>query len=121
MISTAEYNAIQAKAMSEETLLKMILKAARFYGWRTAHFRPGLTQRGTWRTAVQGDGKGFPDCVLVRAGRLIFAELKSANGKLTNEQKQWLDDLSVVYKYGFGVEVYIWRPSDYDKVLEILK
>lgn len=50
---------------------------------------------------------GFPDLVLVRRPRLIFAELKTETGKVTREQGDWLDDLE-----GCVAECHIWRPSE---------
>ena len=47
---------------------------------------------------------GFPDEVLVRAGGLVFAELKSEKGKLSDEQRAWPEALRAVA----GVEVYEW-------------
>src|SRR4030095_7136207 len=71
-----------------------VIDAARIAGWRVAHFRPARTAKG-WRTAVQGDGKGFPDSVLVHAGagRVWFVELKLDGAKPTLEQQQWGESL----------------------------
>ena len=82
----------------------------------TAHFRPAMSKRGRWITAVQGDGAGFPDLVLVRAPRVIFAELKSAKGKLSGDQEAWLLALA-----GTPIESYVWRPAQIDEVERILK
>lgn len=66
---------------------------------------------------------GYPDvclvkgCSLTSPGRLIFAELKSAQGKLTKEQALWLDLLRHSVP---GVEVYVWRPSDWPTMCTIL-
>lgn len=59
---------------------------------------------------------GFPDLVLVRAPRVIFAELKSAKGPPTRKQRVWLEEL------GFcpGVERYLWRPCDWEEVAQKL-
>lgn len=84
-------------------------------GWQTAHFRPAMLKDGTWRTAGQGDAKGFPDLVLVKPPRLIFSECKTDVGKLTEEQLGWLDVLSQCH-----TEVYLWRPEDLDEIKEIL-
>lgn len=68
-----------------------ILGAAKVTGWRTAHFRPGRTAHG-WRTAVEGDGKGFPDLLLVHpdAGFIWFVELKRDDNKgLDPAQAEW--------------------------------
>jgi hypothetical protein len=61
-----------------------------------------------WRTPVAYDGAGYPDLTLVRAPRLLFAELKSSTGTLTATRADWLDRLRLLP----NVEVYIWRPSD---------
>jgi hypothetical protein len=61
---------------------------------------------------------GFPDLVLTRPadGRLIFAELKASGGTLTDAQREWLDALRVT-----KAEVYLWRPVDFDRIMEILR
>lgn len=92
----------------EADLQVAVLDLARHLGWRSAHFRPARTANGEYRTAVQGDGKGFPDCFLVRAERAVAAELKSARGRLSPEQKAWLEAMARA-----GIEVYIWRPADW--------
>lgn len=61
-------------ACTEGEWADTFLGAARINGWTCAHFRPARTEHG-WRTAVQADGAGFPDWVLVRE-RVIFVELK---------------------------------------------
>lgn len=100
---------------TERGFAEAVIEMARLLGWRVAHFRPARTLRG-WRTAVEGDGVGFPDLVLVRPPRLIAAELKSARGRLTAEQGEWLRLLSAA-----GVETHIWRPADWDDVEEALR
>jgi len=101
--------------MTEADFLKSIIDLAHVYGWKVAHFRAGMRANGQYRTPVQGDGAGFPDLVLVRK-RVIFAELKSEEGRLAGGQSVWLDDL-----IDAGAEIYLWRPSDWEKIVEILK
>lgn len=103
--------------ISEVAFQEQILCLARYLGWRSAHFRPAQTKDG-WRTAVAGDGKGFPDLCLVHAKqhRVIYVELKSETGKLSTEQEAWRDALLAA-----GQEWYLWKPGDYDKATEILK
>ena len=51
---------------------------------------------------------GFPDLVMIKDGRLLFAELKKQKGsRTTPEQLEWLSALTEA-----GVENYLWRPSD---------
>jgi len=133
------------RTMSEEAFTTQVIAMAKARGWLTAHFRPAMTKRGKWVTAVQGDGKGFPDLVLVRRevvrmsdtpdrcfhgvvifaqpnipcefpGRVIFAELKSMRGALTEEQQEWIDTLKAA-----GQEVYVWRPSDIEEIERVLE
>lgn len=59
---------------------------------------------------------GFPDLMLCRNGELIFAELKTEKGKVSPSQQRVLDLLEAVP----GIEVYVWRPSDQDFVMERL-
>jgi L-ascorbate metabolism protein UlaG (beta-lactamase superfamily) len=70
--------------------------------------------------------EGFPDLVMVRPPRLVIAECKTEKGKVTAAQQAWLDDLlaTQVHLDSFAFptpEVYLWRPSDTDKIMELLK
>jgi hypothetical protein len=61
---------------------------ATMLGWKHVHVRKGRT-KDSWATSTSGElGKGWPDLVLVRERdrRLIFAELKADDGKLTDQQ-----------------------------------
>lgn len=119
-----------ALRITEEQWQQQVIDLAQALGWVCAHFRPAKTERG-WRTAVQADGAGFPDLVLVRAPRLIFAELKSATGRVSPDQRRWLEALGAVGEYvdtgpglvstGGAVETHVWRPGDWDEVAETLK
>jgi VRR-NUC domain-containing protein len=74
------------------------------------------TKDGSWRTPVTADGAGWPDLCLVRPPRILFAELKSESGTLRPNQTEWLDVLRLLPQ----VEVYLWRPGDWDAVVETL-
>ena len=90
-----------AAAMTEGTLLVYVLKAAAVTGWRTYHTHDS-----------RHSASGFPDLVMVRQGRILFAELKSEKGTLSAEQVAWLHDLE-------PAEVYVWRPSQWlDRTIE---
>jgi hypothetical protein len=99
--------------ISEKEFQKGVIKTAQYCGWIVAHFRPSLNQRGTWQTAVAGNGAGFPDLVLCheRTHEVIFAELKAEKGKVSPEQQRWLDALGGV----------VWRPSNWPKIEARLK
>ena len=102
--------------ISERDFQDQIIELAHIYDWTVAHFRPAMKQDGSWRTAVAADGTGFPDLVLVRPPRLIFAEVKSEKGKVTSEQSSWLRNLAEAKQ-----DVYLWRPSDWEGIVEVLK
>ncbi|MDR4533224.1 VRR-NUC domain-containing protein [Glutamicibacter sp. PS] len=52
---------------------------------------------------------GFPDLVLVHPRRgVIFAELKSERGRVSDAQQAWLEDLRAA-----GQVAYVWRPMDW--------
>lgn len=103
--------------LREAEFQRQVTDLATIFGWSWAHFRPAQTSRG-WRTPVSGPlGAGFPDLVMVRRDRLIFAELKRDKAKVTDQQKYVLDVLDGVYAVG----VYVWRPGDLDTIMEALR
>jgi hypothetical protein len=102
MIDTRE---AMANAMTEDELLDAVMKMAGLLGWRRYHVRNSKAG------IIQGE-TGFPDLVLVRDGRIIFAELKRQNGRTSTEQQGWLVDLMGLDCYPGGL-VAIWRPRDW--------
>jgi hypothetical protein len=91
----------------ERDLMAEVRHIATGFGWRVYHTHD--SRRST---------AGFPDLVLVRGSRLVFAELKSLKGIVEPEQREWLDDLARVK----GVEVWLVRPAaDYSELVESLR
>lgn len=106
---------MKVAAISEKTFQRQVIELAEALRWRVVHFRPGMNQRGAWSTAMSGTyAKGFPDLVLVR-DRVVFAELKSAKGKQTEEQAVWGAAILIA-----GAEYYLWRPQDFERIRTIL-
>lgn len=101
---------LPAPHITEAMFTDQVLELAGILGWTTAHFRPAMTAHG-WRTPVQGDGKGFPDCVFTRRDRLVVAELKVGRNKVTVDQLHWLDSFKAA-----GAEVFVWTPNDWDEI-----
>jgi hypothetical protein len=92
--------------VSERDLTSFVADTARLLGWRRYH---------TW--LAKHSAAGFPDEVLLRPPRLVFAELKSDRGKLKDAQAGCLTELAEV----LGLEVYVWRPADMDAIAEVLR
>lgn len=59
--------------------------------------------------------EGFPDLTFWR-DRHFKAELKTETGRLTKKQREVIDGLRAA-----GVCTYVWRPSDWPQIVEILK
>lgn len=98
MITAAEHRASTAKAMSEDALLAQVRRLATDLGWMTYHTHDSRRSES-----------GFPDLVLVhpRQGRILFRELKRMTGRVSADQKTFLDALQAV-----GQDAGVWRPDD---------
>jgi len=97
--------------MSERLFQDKVEQIAKMNGWLIFHPSPHQVRPGVFRS----DGKGFPDLVLAHRERgLIFAELKTAEGKLSLEQTKWLNYLAP------WVEQYVWRPAQLEMIAERL-
>lgn len=97
-------------SISEADFQRQVIELALWMGWKVHHTRPAQYQSGRWATPIQGQ-PGFPDLVLARGGVVIFAELKSAKGRLSEDQRSWVNTLP---------NAYVWRPSDIEEIKEIL-
>ena len=101
--------------INERQFQAAVVELAKWQGWTVFHPLPAQNERGQWRTATQGD-IGFPDLVLVHPERgVIFAELKTAIGKLSDAQNDWLMCL-----HAAGAEAYVWRPRDINDIKDRL-
>lgn len=84
--------------LSEAQLQSLVIELAQLAGFFIFHDHD--SRRNT---------RGLPDLILVhpRTGRLVFAELKTAAGRVRPEQKAWLAALGIRH------EAYLWRPADW--------
>jgi hypothetical protein len=94
------------RATTEGMLYRQVTELAHLYGWAVYH---PLDSRGS--------EPGWPDLALVRPPRLVLAELKSQRGRVSQAQRRWLDLLGACP----GVEVHLWRPGDWPRVVEVLR
>ena len=105
------------KGPTEAEFTRQVLQLANLRGWRTAHFRAAQTKTGKWITAVQGDGKGFPDLLMIRCSDLLAIELKVGKNTTTLEQDAWLD----AFKELPNTHAAVWTPEQWDEIEFILE
>lgn len=103
------------KTLKEEEFMKQVMELAKKTGWRRCHFRPAMAASGRWLTAGQGDWKGFPDLIMVRGKKLIFVELKTNEGELSDKQIDWMADLFLA-----GADCRLWSPMCWEEITETL-
>ena len=95
---------------SERVFQDQVIQLAATAGWDAHHVRPGK-YGNTFKT----DGlKGMPDLILIgqRGQGVIFAEIKSRTGKLSEAQERRIKQL-----LENGQEVHVWRPADMDRIV----
>lgn len=104
-----------ATRLTEAQFQEKVVALAKAKGWLVHH------DRGDYRQCIAGD-PGFPDLVLARGGVVIFAELKSETGRLSDAQRKWLDELPAYSEPGCAPShhVRVWRPSDWPSIEELL-
>ncbi len=118
-VSVEEYRRLAENQWSEKEFSRQVISLAKTLGWKVAHFRPArVTRHGVekYETPVGADGAGFPDLILIRGPRLLALELKSAKGRLTMYQAEWLD----LFRAVPGCLAVVLRPADWPRVVELL-
>jgi len=90
--------------LSERAFMAQVVRLAELFHWRVYH---------TLRS--EGSAAGFPDLVLVRRPRVVFAELKAQRTPVTDDQRDWHRELRACDQ-----EAYIWRPSDWATIEKVL-
>ncbi|WP_238148800.1 VRR-NUC domain-containing protein [Serinicoccus sediminis] len=103
----AAQRSLVTATMTEDELLDSVVDLAQRLGVQTHHCRPARRADGSWATPIKGN-KGFPDLVLAGRAGVLFRELKSATGRTTAEQREWIDRLALA-----GEDVGVWRPVDW--------
>lgn len=99
----------RAPRMSEAQFQQRILDLATLTGWKVYHHPD--SRRAT--TA------GLPDLILLHlaTGRIVFAELKKADGRVRPEQAEFLAAAAKDPRN----EVALWRPADWDEIVAVLR
>ncbi len=104
--------------LSEREFMAQVVDLAMLLGWDWLHLRPARTAHG-WVTPISGTlGAGFPDLTLVRVRdqRLLLVELKADRGTVRPEQHAVHGCLRAA-----GLDVRVWRPRDWDDIVEVLR
>lgn len=99
----AEVHGVSVADITEKQWDAQVRELCRMLGWRRYH---------TLRS--KGSPSGYPDLTLVR-DRVVFIELKTEKGKLSDRQRDWLEAL-----LNAGAEAYVARPSDLQAVSAVL-
>lgn len=91
---------LDPKIISEDQLSQAVTDLARLLGYRLQYHTHDSRK----------SAEGFPDLVMVnpRVSRVLFVELKSERGQLTEAQLLWYSALTAC-----NVEAYVWRPEDW--------
>ena len=98
---------------SEALFMASVMQIANMNDWDAHHIRPGR-----YGNYYKTDGlPGMPDLILIgrRGQGIIWAELKTQKGKLSDEQQSRLLQLN-----NNGQEVYVWRPADMQTIVDRL-
>lgn len=90
--------------MSEDQLQACVIEYAELRKWLWWHDQDS-----------RRNPAGLPDLILVRSGRLVFAELKATGGRIRDRQRDWLTQLELVARGNSdgAVQVFVWRPLDW--------
>jgi hypothetical protein len=87
--------------LTEAAFQQQVQELAAYYNWELQYHT-----RDSRRS-----NPGWPDLVLCRPPEILFIELKAEKTRVTKEQHRWVQALCEC-----GLEVYIWRPGDWDEI-----
>ena len=69
------------KPNPETLILRDVREYLRWHGWTVKRFQQGL-----------GSERGIPDLCAFRAGVFVFIEVKTENGRLSDDQRRFRDE-----------------------------
>lgn len=91
--------------MTESELREQVVSLAHALGWKVFSLPINRTVRPV------KDAVGYPDLTLARHGRVLFMELKTETGVLTDVQFAWMRELPYFH---------VIRPSDIPSLPRVL-
>lgn len=96
---------MRLKLVTEEDFQQQVEQTLSLFRWKFYHTRDS-----------RGSEADFPDLIALRPPRKLVAELKKIGKEPTDGQCLWLE-----YFKACGFEVFVWKPSDIDEVLRVLR
>lgn len=100
----------------EKEFQAQVVELAHILGWDVLHVRRSIGNRaGKQAYQTTTSIKGWPDLFMWKPGRVVAAELKRQKGRLTEEQADVIRSLTAA-----GIQCEVWRPSDWDRIKEVL-
>lgn len=92
---------------SEKAFMARVIAEAKRTGWLVFH-----------AFDARKSSPGYPDLCLAKTGRpVLLIECKTDRGRLTPTQREWLTTLQTSDR---TVIAEVWRPSDWDTILQTL-
>jgi hypothetical protein len=87
--------------------MPQVIKLAKRHNWKVYHV---YNSRKT--------DPGWPDLVMLKNGRMLVVELKSAKGVTTPAQDEWLASFNAIHCA--DILVMVWRPADWPEIEKVL-
>jgi len=96
--------------VTEDQFERWTAGVAKRGGWHGVHTRKSF---GVMMGVFVEDAFGIPDWIFSNGVRTIWRELKSQRGRVSPQQRVWIDRL-----VSSGQDAKVWRPSDEREILE---
>lgn len=91
--------------ITEKAFMQQIITLAKLRGFMVYHTHD--SRKST---------PGFPDLVLAKQGKIIFAELKTEKGRTSKHQQEWANALTHHGPRKPTHTYHEWRPSDWPTI-----
>ena len=95
------------KRLSESAFMAQVIDLLNAHGWLVYHTYDSRRSPA-----------GFPDLIAVRGGSLLAWELKMPSGRVTVEQRAWLQELDKVPGVMAAV---VWFDDDLSALLDVIR
>lgn len=110
-MTAKEWNRKSLKNVREKTLLKDVIRAAKYHGWMIYHSYD--SRMDSWKKGID---TGFPDLIMIRQKSLLVVELKRQGKKPTDNQNKWLSSFQNVKK----VKPIVLHPEGFGQFVDTL-